>query len=436
MQVDYVFLELENWGRFLGSTLVLAGIALHVLASLILTMYGAWYVSGFITFLRTRNLQPQPSGRLERLPPVVILVPVYNDYELLSSLRTLLAQDYPNYRVIVVDDSDDEAFSREIKVMEQLNRDKLIHLKRDRREGLKAGALNYAIDFIESNSLDVKYVLILDADFELERDMLRRYVEIAEQYGADIVQGLQRHSKGSHTLFGTVYRAAASGSIVNLAGRAFMNMMPIFTGSCALIRYELLCEVRFRENSIAEDWRWTIDAYLAKETLVIIATDRVYGSGSVPKTQKAFIRQQVRWSTGTLLEFKETLVDFLFDTRFPASTKLGYAMQGLLFTQGIWIYYETIAPFLLKYLAGVDVEWIWPIGLYVWLICFETLVLSGALLESYDASKLTVLAVLTIPMIYYTALIHSYGTLKALIGRGVRWRVTSKRGSYEKRYRE
>ena len=431
-------LELEMWKAFLVDLLRDLGVALYYISIVVLTVYAIWYYSsilGFFAFkLRSTDSGWGSGERRRSYPRVAIVVPVYNDYEVINTLQKNLEIDYPDYVIVVVDDSTDSELSETISNLALRSGGRLIYVRRSDRKGLKAGALNTALQILERYSPE--YIMILDADFELPRDMLKKYVETAIETGADIVQGHQRHSKGSNTLFGILYRAGQAGAIIFMAGREVDEMFPIFTGSCALIRYELFKEVLFREGSLSEDLRWTIDLLKTKKRLRYFATHRLYADGSVPKTQKAFIRQQIRWSFGTLKEFMSTFLDVVLDRDISFSNKLGYVLHGLFYTQSIFVYIATLVPPALSMLLGVNLGLVWPLGVYVWLIGIESLVIAGCVIEGYGVGNAFVVAGNALLFIYYTAFIHMYGTLKALVSKSFEWRVTSKRGGYERLYKD
>ena len=431
-------LGLEAWKAFFTHFLRDLGIALYYISIVVLTVYAIWYYSSILGFLAfklhgTANDRGE-AGSKRGYPRVAILVPVFNDYEAIRTLEKNLEVDYPDYVVVVVDDSTDSALSMELSNLALRSGGKLIHVRRYDRRGLKAGALNTAILVLEKYSPE--YVMILDADFELPRDMLKKYVEAAIKTGADIVQGHQRHYKGSNTLFGILYRAAQAGAILFMAGREVEEMFPIFTGSCAIIKYELFKEVLFRDGSLSEDFRLTIDLLKTKKKLNYFATHHLYADGSVPRTQKAFIRQQIRWSFGTIKEFQSTLLDVLFDRGIDFSHKLGYVLHGLFYTQGIFVYLATFIPPLLNMFLGVNMGLVWPLGVYVWLIGIESLLIAGCVIEGYKVGNAFVIAGNALLYIYYTSLIHAYGTIKGLLSKGFEWRVTSKRGEYERLYKD
>lgn len=434
---SYWYAELEAWRRFLLDFTVNASIVLYIVSSAVLGVYAAWYISSFIAFIRLGP--PKPARLLEKMPQsmwpkVGILIPVYNDYEVLASIKSLQGIDYPNTVVVVVDDSDDEDLLHELSNASLRSRVKLVHYRRKGRKGLKAGALNDAIEYLLSVE-HVDYVLILDADFEIEPGMVWKLVSLAFDHDAHVVQGYQRHRKGSDTVIGTLYRASAAGSIVNLVGRYRDGLYPIFTGSCGLISRRVFERVRFRPGSLAEDWRLTIDSSMEIPGFKILATHEAAASGAVPKTHRALWRQQVRWAAGTLSEFASTFLEILACKGLSRTAKLGYVLQGLYFTNGVWVYVNTLAPLAYYLVTGSHLRMPWPIGVYLWLLGIETLLIAGAMLEGYRYKDTVITALYAIPMIYYLALMHVAGTVKGILPGGVKWVVTSKRGEYRDLYR-
>jgi len=357
---------------------------------------------------------------------------VYNDYEVLASLEKALGMDYPDYFVIVVDDSSDTMLSLELAKLSLQMPGKLVHLRRPGREGLKAGALNDAARL--AADLGAKYMLVLDADFEPPSWLLKAMVSVAEEYDADVVQGHQKHSKGAVGVFGRLYRAGMAGAIIFMAGRRHLDMFPIFTGSVGLLRVEAVLSTPFTEGSISEDLRWTIDRVADVGSNVVLPVHHVYAEGSVPRNLRAFYRQQLRWSGGTLTEFLRTFHDFFFDSRLTLAMRAGFLLQGLFYTQGFWVYVNTITPIAYLLLKGVSLSALWPLGLYIWLIGIETIILAGSLEEGYRRRELLQVALTLIPFVYLTAAIHLIGTMRVLAGRGGAWVVTPKRGVYQHLY--
>jgi cellulose synthase/poly-beta-1,6-N-acetylglucosamine synthase-like glycosyltransferase len=111
------------------------------------------------------------------LPFISILIASYNESVVIDRLLAsifYLDYDIKNYEVIIVDDSDDDT-SIHLKQW-QKKMDYLRIFFRHNREGWKGGALNKAIDNINSNST---ISLVVDADNVLRKNTL---LQIASLY--------------------------------------------------------------------------------------------------------------------------------------------------------------------------------------------------------------------------------------------------------------
>jgi cellulose synthase/poly-beta-1,6-N-acetylglucosamine synthase-like glycosyltransferase len=423
----------EPWGDFLNALLVKGSIVLYEASIAVLTLYALWYIASLAAFLAAPEEAPGPAGNPGPAggawPRVAVVYPVYNDYEVLSSIEAALRLDYPDYFIVVVDDSSDESLSERVSLLAKRHRGRLIHLRRRGRRGLKAGALNEAARL--ASRLGARYILVLDADFEPSPGLLRRLVARAESEGADIVQGHQAHRKGARDAFGLLYRAGMGGATLFMAGRRRLGMFPIFTGSVALLRLDAVLDVPFREGSISEDWRWTIDYALNYGLTRYTVDPAAEAVGSVPRDARSYWRQQLRWSAGTTMEAIDTFWHVLFTNRLPAPQKLGYLLQALFYTQGFFVYTATLVPIALL-LSGVKPP-VWPIGLYLWFAAIASLLIAGGVAERLSVREQLTVALVLIPFIYYTSLIHAIGVLRALRRRGG-WVVTPKRGEHESEY--
>jgi len=246
------------------------------------------------------------------------------------------------------------------------------------------------------------------------------------------VQGHQAHRKGVRDYFGLLYNSGMGGAIIFMTGRRALGMFPIFTGSVALLKLDRVLEIPFKEGSLSEDLRWTIEYALEYGLDGYVADPHSIAVGSVPKTARAFWRQQLRWSTGTTLETLETIAGVLASRRLGLSHKIGYLLQGGFYSQGLYVYIATLLPPLAA-LLGHRME-PWPLGLYLWLTGITTIILAGSQLERRSLGEGIRVVVALLPYIYYTSLIHAIGFIKALIFRRAEWVTTPKRGSHEEEY--
>src|SRR5690606_25527355 len=103
------------------------------------------------------------------LPSVSVLVPAHNEEAVVGhAVRSMLAMDYPDFEVIVIDDgSTDDT----VGALAPLAADRRLRLVRKVVNEGKAMALNDALPLSRG-----EIVLILDADAEPAPDLLRRIV--------------------------------------------------------------------------------------------------------------------------------------------------------------------------------------------------------------------------------------------------------------------
>src|SRR5271157_3119626 len=114
-----------------------------------------------------------PPRKLSRnFPFVTVLLPTYNENAVIDRLLTATTKmDYPNYELMVADDSTDRDA---IKRLESWEKRGVTVVHRDARKGFKAGALNNALARCDARS---EYLLLFDADYGPQPDTIWRFLE-------------------------------------------------------------------------------------------------------------------------------------------------------------------------------------------------------------------------------------------------------------------
>ncbi len=151
-------------------------LSLYVPMSLVLAVYGLHRVHMVFGYLRARNQNPRPEGELAEWPRVLVQVPVFNERAVVRRvLEAVAGLDYPRDRLTVqlLDDSIDDTVEVGAQVCDELRADGLAieHVRRDSREGFKAGALSHGLE-----RDDAEFVAIFDADFIPPSHCLRTVV--------------------------------------------------------------------------------------------------------------------------------------------------------------------------------------------------------------------------------------------------------------------
>ena len=119
------------------------------------------------------------SKLLQQQPKVSVIIPTLNRYEYLKDvLKDLENQDYKNFDVIVIDQSDN--FSEDFYKKFNLN----IKLIRQREKALWL-ARNTAIKMS-----DAPYVLLFDDDSRIEKDWISNHIKAIDFFNAEISSGV------------------------------------------------------------------------------------------------------------------------------------------------------------------------------------------------------------------------------------------------------
>lgn len=151
-------------------------------------LYTFWYYR----VMKRQAIVP-PHTRQSRRPHVVLVYCTRNDFNG-SALKRSMHQQYPNYRTVILDDSDQESALREID--EFAAREGIQVVRREDRTGFKAGNLN---NFLRHGEYD--YFVILDSDEIIPEDFISRALDyFVADSSVGIVQANHVATR-NHTLF-------------------------------------------------------------------------------------------------------------------------------------------------------------------------------------------------------------------------------------------
>jgi len=230
------------------------------------------------------------------LPFVSLHVPAYNEPPdmVIATLTSLLALDYPNYEIVVLDDNtDDESLWRPIEAWCHEHQVKFVHLHD--WPGYKSGALNYAL----RSMIDPRTELIgvIDSDYQLEPDFLRRCAPLFADSKVGFIQAPQDYRDWQQAPFyRRLYYSYKYFFAVSQPSRNERDGA-IFAGTMGLIRRSAL-----EQAGGWDEWCITEDAELSLRLLRNgwsgLHVDRSFGVGVMPLTFEALKGQRFRWCFG------------------------------------------------------------------------------------------------------------------------------------------
>src|SRR5438270_11382981 len=282
-------------------------LATYFLVLLILSIYGSHrYVMAYLFYKYKGNL-PAPQGRFERLPPVTIQLPVFNEMYVVERLIDAVARiEYPRDRlqIQVLDDSTDETQGIARARVERLRRQgiDITYLHRDHRTGYKAGALQEGLRIARG-----ELVAVFDADFVPGPDFLLRSVHYFTDPGVGMVQVRWEHLNRDYSHLTQAQAIFLDGHFViehtarNSSGR-FFN----FNGTAGVWRRATIEDAGgWQHDTLTEDLDLSYRAQLAGWRFVYLP--EVVSPAEVPVEMNAFKSQQHRWAKGSIQTARKLL---------------------------------------------------------------------------------------------------------------------------------
>jgi len=229
-------------------------------------------------------------------PKVAVLIPAYNEEKVIvRTVRAALNSDYPNLRVIVIDDGSRDgtlAAAREAFRREQAAGEVLILTKPNAG---KAEALNYGIEHIE----DAELFVGIDADTIIAHDAISRLVP---HFINPRVAAIAGNAKvGNRVNLWTRWQALEYITSQNFERRALdvLGAVSVVPGAIGAWRVSAVREAGgFQIDTVAEDADLTMA--LLRRGYRVEYEDMALAYTEAPTNANGLMRQRFRWSFGIL----------------------------------------------------------------------------------------------------------------------------------------
>lgn len=254
-----------------------------------------------------RQLEQSCGAAAQPLPFVTVQIPLYNErFVAARAIRAACALDYPRdrFEVQVLDDSDDDTASTvaEAVAAEQARGIAVVHLRRPRREGYKAGALAFG-----QRQARGELLAILDADFVVPADFLRRATLPFAHPAVGCVQARWGHLNRSMSLLTRIQALLLDGHFaIEQAGRAAAGCLFNFNGTAGIWRRQAIDDAGgWAHDTLTEDLDLSYRAQLAGWRFVFLQD--VVVPAELPAELAAFKSQQDRWTRGSMQTARKLL---------------------------------------------------------------------------------------------------------------------------------
>ncbi len=306
-------------------------------------------------------------------PFVSVHVAAYNEKRVIERLLNALSQlEYPEYEVVVVDDSTDES----VQILKQwVGRPRFNILHRTSRSGYKGGALREALKVMDSRT---EYVVVFDADSVPFPDSIERLLPLfyrvsdgtsSRRFEAAFgrtdppsepgqfkrrpevaaVQSYQWHvlNKSESWLTEAVRAEYAGSYMIERPFQDAIGSLKMVAGTAYMIRADVLRNVGWG-TSITEDWELTLKLYA--RGYKVIYTPWAETPAECVSTFARLARQRMRWAEGHTHNVRKWFLPILRSPLVTPIEKLEflydstYYLQAGLFVLGSvsWLVSEVV----------------------------------------------------------------------------------------------
>jgi len=364
----------------------------------------------------TRRRAPSPAY----LPPVVVVVPAYNEaVGIERAVRSLAASDYPDFEVVVVDDgsTDDTA-----EIVERLALERVRLLRKP--NGGKPSALNAGI-----GASTAPVVVMVDGDTVFEPEALRRLVQPLGDPTVGAVSGNTKVGNRRGMLGRWQHIEYVTGFNLDRRMYEVLQCTPTVPGAIGAFRRDALAEVGgVSGKTLAEDTDLTLAIGRTGRRVVYAEDARAWTEA--PSSLGDLWRQRYRWSYGTMQavwKHKRALI-----TRDPRGRRIGrLALPYMILFQ---ILLPILAP-LIDVFALYGLLFTNPTPVLAFWLGFNALqLLLATIAFRMDKESLRPLWALPLQQFVYRQLMYVViieSTVSALVGARAHWRHLTRTGEVD-----
>lgn len=225
-------------------------------------------------------------------PPVTVAIPAYNEERVVGmTVESVLASDYPDFHVIVIDDGSTDGTWAELQT--RFASDKRVTLLHQQNGG-KSSALNEAF-----NRAQTEIVVCLDADTTFEPSTIRHLVAPFADSRVGAVAGNIKVGNRINLL--TIWQSIEYITNQNFDRSAYavMNAVPVIPGAVSAWRRSAVISAGgFDADTLAEDCDLTFKIRLLGYHTC--CANNAIAHTEVPDTPQLLAKQRFRWAFGIL----------------------------------------------------------------------------------------------------------------------------------------
>ncbi|WP_198675328.1 glycosyltransferase [Pleomorphovibrio marinus] len=339
-------------------------VGLYVLALVFIFLYSLAQGHLLWHYLKKRrSLAVTPQVPPLHWPKVTVQLPIYNEkYVADRLLEAVSLLNYPEDRleIQVLDDSDDETSDILAKKITSLSHLSIQHVRRENRDGYKAGALKHGLSLAKGD-----LIAVFDADFVPDPEFLLCTVPEFSNPKVGMVQTRWTHLNLKQSLLTRLQAFALDAHfIVEQVGRNTLGAFINFNGTGGIWRKQCIIDAGdWSDDTLTEDLDLSYRAQKAGWEFIYLPN--VASPAELPPIMSALKSQQFRWTKGGAECAKKHLLSMWLRKDLPLMAKLhatAHLLNSTIFIAILMVSALSV-PLWWMSLYGHFPEWLWKYGI-------------------------------------------------------------------------
>ena len=317
----------------MGLTIAYIIMGIYSIALLLIFFYSLAQLNLLVNYLsQKKSNEVAPKFNLmdpKEIPFVTIQLPIYNEEYMMERLLENISKiEYPmsKLEIQVLDDSTDDTVietARQVKALQDKGLD-IQHIRRENREGFKAGALKEGLKIAKGN-----FIAIFDADFLPDPDWLKKTVIYFKDDEIGVVQTRWGHINRDYSTLTRIQAFALDAHFtLEQVGRNSKGHFINFNGTAGIWRKECILDAgNWEGDTLTEDLDLSYRAQLKNWKFKYL--EDVETPAELPVVISAARSQQFRWNKGGAENFRKSVWSVITAKNISFKTKFHGVMHLL-----------------------------------------------------------------------------------------------------------
>ena len=314
----------------------------------VMVIYGLYSIAA--TKYQKRKLKKFPMVVNEDYKPFVsIMIPAHNEDQVISNtVENILAIDYPNFEIIVIDDrSTDDTANVINSLAEKHPNIKALIRDNDAFPG-KSAVLNDALKLAEGEA-----ILVFDADATVEPDFLKKLIPYLEPADVGAVQARKIIRNKDYNLLTRCQNNEYSMDTNLQVGRDAVKGAVELRGNGELIKREALEDIGGWNNyTITDDLDMSTRLHIKGWDIRFCSEACVYEEGII--FVMPLFRQRRRWLEGTIRRYLEYFGEAISSKKMSLRAQLDMTIYIAQFIMPLWFMMEVTFRIIKLFADKVD----------------------------------------------------------------------------------